>query len=235
MRAVALREFASYFRTPLGWVVLALFAFLSGVTFTESVLVPGSPASLRPFFGEWWGLLVVVCPAVSMRLLSEEHRTGTIEPLMTSPVGETAVVVGKFAAALAFLAVALLPALMFAGTLGVLSRPDYGPIVAGLFGLMLLGGLYLALGTLASALTASQTLAFLGTLFTLLLVEFGSTRLAPLLPAPLDRGVAGLSANVRMADFAKGVIDTAHVVYFVGFSALFLALAAVSLRVRRWR
>ncbi len=235
MLAVAIREYSSFFRTPLGWIVAALFAFLSGVTFTSGTLIPGEPATMRAFFGEWWGLLLVICPAISMRLFSEEIRAGTIEPLMTSPRGEASIVAGKYLASLAFFATTLAPTLLFVVLLGWLSKPEYGPIVSGYLGLILLGGLYLAAGTLISAITASQTLAFLATLFALMLVEFGSQRLALVAPAPLDRLVAGLSANARMADFAKGVLDTSHIGFFVAASAYLVALASLSLRVRRWR
>ncbi|MGQ0627892.1 MAG: hypothetical protein ACT4PL_07300 [Phycisphaerales bacterium] len=235
MLSIAIREYASFFRTPLGWVVVALFAFLSGVTFVSGVLVPGEPASLRIFFAEWWGLLVIVCPAISMRLLSEELRTGTLEPLLTSPRSEVAVALGKYAAAVAFFATTLAPTLLFVATIGALSRPEFGPIISGYLGLLLLASFYLAAGLLVSALTASQTLAFLGTLFALLLLEFGPARVAEFLPAPLDRLVTGFSANARMGDFAKGIIDLEHVGYFIAGSGWLVAMTALSLRIRRWR
>jgi len=235
MLAVAFREYASFFRTPLGWLVVALFAFLSGISFVTATLVPGEPASLRAFFGEWWGLLIVVCPAISMRLLSEEIRTGTIEPLLTSPRAEFGIVAGKFAAALAFFATALAPTLLFVATLMALARPEVGPMFSGYLGMLLLGSLYLAVGTFVSSLTASQTLAFLATLFSIMLVEFGSQRLAAIAPQPLDRFVSALSASARIGDFAKGIVDTSHVAFFVCASLLFVSLAAITLRVRRWR
>ncbi len=235
LRAIAAREYASFFRTPLGWVVIALFLFLSGIVFGYGTLHPGGPASMREFFNTCWSLLIVVAPAISMRLLSEELRTGTIEPLLTSPIAEAWIVLGKFLAAAAFLLTSLVPTLVFAGLLMVMSRPDPGPMLAGYAGIMLLGMLYLAVGTLLSCLTSSQTLAFLSTLFVLVLVEMGSQRLAVILPSPWNDLVMGLSSGVRVADFAKGVIDTSHVVFFVAASAWLLTTAAVTLRMRRWR
>ena len=146
--AVATREFASFFRIPLGWVVIALFLCLSAVFFAQRTLVPGEPAEMRTFFGVWWFLLLFVTPAVSMRLVSEELRTGTIEPLLTAPVSEWTIVFGKYFAAVGFLAAMLLPSLVFVGVLEFLARPDYGAIGAGYLGLLLLGMLYLAVGTL---------------------------------------------------------------------------------------
>ncbi|MBL8756974.1 MAG: ABC transporter permease subunit [Phycisphaerae bacterium] len=233
--AIARREYASFFRTPLGWVLIALFLFLSGIFFTYRVLDPGQPASMRGFFEAWWSLLAIIVPAVSMRLLSEELRTGTIEPLLTSPATELAIIAGKFAGAAAFLLTAIAPTLIYVAILHALARPDPGPILAGFLGVTLLGVLYLAVGTLLSSLTSSQTLAFLATLFVLLAIEVGASQLAVRLPEPWDRAAAACSPSLRLADFAKGVIDTGHVAFFILVSAWFLVLASVLLRLRRWR
>lgn len=235
LRAVALREFASFFRLPLGWIVIALFLFLSGIVFSQKSLVPGAPASMRDFFVTWFGLLFVIAPAISMRLLSEEIRAGTLEPIMSSPAGEVSVALGKFAGALLFLLACLGPTLVFPGILALLSRPDPGPIAAGYLGMVLVGMAYLAVGLLFSALTSSQTLAFLGTLFTLLLVEIGAQQAAALVPERFVPLVNALSVNLRIADFARGVIDTGHIVFFLAITVWCVALTALSLRARRWR
>ncbi|HZW06274.1 MAG TPA: ABC transporter permease [Phycisphaerales bacterium] len=232
---IARRELSAFFRVPLGWVVMALFLFLSGFVFVRFTLQPGTPATMRDFFSFWWRVLVVVSPAVSMRLLAEEHRTGTIDPLMSSPVSELAVVTGKFLGAVGFLAACLAPTLVYAVVLLLLARPDPGPIAAGYLGILLLGSFQIALGLLFSSLTASQTLAFLATLITLIVLEFGATYGAGALPAPWDQLPLAFSTDLRIADFAKGVIDTRHVVFFTVASAWLCGLAAVVLRTRRWR
>lgn len=232
--AIATREFASFFRTPLGWVVAALLLFLSGMVFSAAVLNPGSPASMRDFFSLWWYLLLTLAPAISMRLFSEEIRSGTIEPLMSGPVPEIGVVIGKYAGAVLFLLTCLAPTLAYPLLLEALSRPDWGPILAGYLGVVLVGMLYLAVGTLCSVLTASQTLAFLATLFALILIEVAS-RQGGRLPAPWDGVLHALSIEHRVVDFARGIVDTAHIVYFLVTSGLSLALCALVLRVRRWR
>lgn len=233
--AVGAREYASFFRTPLGWVVASLLLFMSGLVLMAATLVPGAPASLREFFGLWWYLLVMLAPAVSMRLFSEELRTGTIEPLMSSPLSEAGVVLGKFGGALGFLLTCLVPTLLYVVVLMWLSRPDPGPIVAGYLGVALVGSLYLSVGTLASVLTGSQTLAFLGTLFGLIVAEFGARQGALRLGEPWAGVARALSVEGRVSDFARGVIDTDHVVFFVAASAFFLGISALVLRVRRWR
>lgn len=233
--AIASREYASFFRTPLGWVVIALFIALSGVFFSSRVLQPGEPASLRPLFGIWWGLLLVVAPAISMRLFSDEIRTGTIEPLLTAPISEATIIAGKYAAAVLFLATMLAPSVVYVLILQSLAPVDPGPIAAGYLGILLLGMLYLAVGTLASVLTSSQTLAFLGTLFAFILLDLLAAVAGGALPSPIPDILFAISPNLRMADFAKGVIDTANIAYFLTMSFWFLAVAAIVLQSRRWR
>lgn len=232
---IATREYASFFRVPLGWVVVALFLALSGAVFSGRGFAPGAPATMRAFFETWWTLLVIVAPAISMRLFSDELRTGTIEPLLTAPVAEAAVVVGKYVGAVMFLLTLLAPTLLYVVLLASISRPDMGPIVAGYVGVVLLGMLYLAVGCLASSLTSSQTLAFLGTFFALFIFEVLALVAAPAAPEGVRKFLYALSVNQRMGDFARGLIDTGHVVYFLAASAWFLGLASVVMESRRWR
>lgn len=236
--AIAAREFRSFFRLPVGWVVIALYLLLTGVIFAISALVPGEPATLRGFFVASGFLMLPIVPAVSMRLLSEEFRSGTAEPLMTSPVADGAIVLGKYLGAAAFLVAMHLPTLVYPAILMAISDPpaDPGPIGAGYLSLFLLGLLYLAVGTLASALTANQVLAFIGTLLFLVIVQLvTSENVAPNLPDPLGRLLLRLSIPQRLDDFAKGVIDSGQVVFFLSVSAWFLVLAMVALESRRWR
>lgn len=233
--AIASREFASFFRLPLGWIVIALFVCLSSVFFTRAAVVPGEPATMRDFFSIWWGLLIVVCPAISMRLFSEEQRTGTVETVFTAPVSEAAFVSGKFLAGLLFLVAMLLPSLVYVALLAGLARPDFGPVIAGYLGLILLGALYLSIGCLASSLTSSQTLAFLATMFALLVLDIAPRQLAAVLPAAPGKLVLSVTPSLRLQDFARGLIGTANIAFFVLASFWFLALCAVLMQSRRWR
>jgi ABC-2 type transport system permease protein len=235
--AIASREYRSLFRVPVGWIVIALYLFLTGVVFVTTVLTPGEPASMRYVFGISGWLLLPVMPAVSMRLLSEELRSGTIEPLMTSPVNDASIVGGKYLGACCFLATMLAPTLVYAGILFAISEPapDPGPLLAGYLSLMLLGMLYLAVGTLASSLTSNQTLAFLGTFLFLLIALLLTGEMAARLPAGTGRILLRLGLSTRMEDFSRGVIDTSHVVFFLSTSAWFLVLSFVALESRRWR
>lgn len=235
MLAVAKREFASFFRTPLGWVVIAAFQAISALFFVARVLVPGEPATMRSFFGVWWALLMFIAPAISMRLVSEEARTGTLEPLLTSPISEASVAIGKYLAGVGFLLTMLVPTLSLAGVLLAVSRPDPGPIGAGYLGITLLGMLYIAVGLLASTLTSSQTLAFLLTLAALVLCDAMASLGASSMPPRVAAIVYAISPNLRTADFARGIVDLGNVGFFVIASAWFVGLSALVLQSRRWR
>lgn len=234
---IARRELASLFRTPVGWVVVALFLFLTGAVFVFGALNPGQPATLRAIFGTSTLMLVLVAPAVSMRLISDELRTGTYELLASSPVTSAQIVLGKYLGALAFLVVMLLPTLAHAGVLALASNPapDPGPIAAGYLSLLLFGCLCLALGTLASTLTDSQTLAFLGTMLTLICWMLITNVVPQHVDASIGTKLAAASYSVRIDDFARGTIDTRHVVFFLSISAGLLVAATSVLELRRWR
>lgn len=233
--AIAWREAASCFRTPLGWVVVALYLLVAGLWVGLETIRPGEPASLRAFFNVSQWLLLLVAPAVSMRLLSEEFRLGTIEPLAASPVGDYAIALGKFLGSVLFLAAMLAPSAAYVVVLEWLSSPDYGPILAGYVGLLLVGMLYLAAGTFFSTLTSSQVVAFLTTVLFFVLLFFATDRGAAALGEPWSRFLYPLSIGLRLRDFSKGVIDTAHIAVFGCATAWFVFLAGVALETRRWR
>lgn len=234
---IAIRELRSYFRLPVGWIVAALYLSLTGAVFALSTLEPGAPATLGGFFAGAASLLAVVAPAISMRLFSEEARSGTLETLMTSPASDLTVVLGKYLGAAGCLAVILAPTAVYIALLYRLAEPapDPGPILAGYLGLALVGLLYLGVGTLASACTSSQTLAFLVAFLVivghLLLTDEGAARL----PQPYAGWLAATSISVRAREFGAGIIDTAHVGFFAAWTLWTLAAAALVQQSRRWR
>ncbi|MDQ7014468.1 MAG: ABC transporter permease [Planctomycetota bacterium] len=233
---IARRELASMFRLPVGWVVIALFLVLTASVVALSIQ-PGAPASLRGFFTLSAWLLMPVAPAVSMRLLAEERRTGTDEMLLTSPVSVLGVVVGKFLGAWFFLLCMLVPTLVYPVLLVAISdpRPDLGPMVSGYILLLLQGTLYLAIGTAVSSMTSNQTLAYLATLFPILALLLAGSLASESLPEVLRPIHDALQISRRAGDFARGIIDTGHVVFFLAASAWCLALAHAGLEWRKWR
>ncbi len=235
--AIARREFASMFRLPVGWVVIALFAFLGSAVFVLTTFHAGTMASMRAFFdvAEW--LLLPVVPAVSMRLMAEETRTGSIEPLATAPVSDAAIVVGKYLGGALFFVCLLLPTLSYVGVLWWAGepKPDAGPIIAGYLSLALLGLVYLSVGLFVSSLTSNQTLAFLGTLFILILWLLAPRLRIGGMPEWAAQGLAAITISGRAREFAKGAVETGDVIVLLLSAGWFVVLAYLAVASRRWR
>lgn len=233
---IAAREVASLFRLPVGWIVVALYTLLAAVVFVQYTLIPAAPATMRYFFSAAAWMMIPVAPAISMRLFSEEARTGTIEMLRTAPVGDFAVALGKMLGAWLFLAITIAPTLVLPLTLALVSSPlpDPGPILLGYLVLILFGGLCLGVGLLISALTSSQTLSFLGTLVVLVLLMMVSRAGLPRFLGPVLVDLLGaFSLSERIAELSKGVLDTAAVAFFLIGTAWAVVLTAGVLESRR--
>lgn len=234
--AIAKRELTSLFYSPIAYVVLGLFALGTTLIFFIS-FAPGQPAGLRPTLeGVVW-LMIFLVPAISMRLISEELRSGTVEPLMTAPVSDVQVVTGKWLGAMGFFAALLTPLVVLVLVLEGVSDPDYGPLASGLLGLLLIGSLYLAIGTFASAATQNQIIAFMLTVFIICLFTVAMFFLAQasFIGPGLRQAMFYLNVNMQFEDFNKGLIDTSNFVYFASGTAVFLFLAVKMLESRRWR
>lgn len=232
---IACREWASYFRSSIGWVTIALYLLLNGFWISFAMLRPGEPATLRVFFGVSQWILLIVAPAISMRLIADEKRTGTFESLITSPVSDWQIVLGKYLGALGFFITMLLPTLVYVLVLEAVSDPDYGAILSGYLGLLLVGMLYLSVGLLMSSLTENQIVSLLGTVFFFVILELLATAGGRWIGPPADQALFSLSVFLRIADLAKGVIDTAHIAVFASASAWFVVLTVVVVESRRWR
>jgi len=234
---IARREIASYFYSPLAYVALTLFLVGTGILFWFD-FQPGQPAGLRTIFDWMVWLLVVIVPVLCMGLLAQERSSGTIETLMTAPLGEGDVVLGKFFGALGFILILLLPTLLYVVLLRIYSRVDLGPIFSGYLGIFLVAALFTSVGLFCSSLTGAQTLAAVGGVTILFLITIvpwwvgrqqGST-----LPAIWRRAI-DLGIYNRYVDFSKGVVDTSHVIFFVVLTGVFLFVTAKVLESRRWK
>ncbi|MEE9212675.1 MAG: ABC transporter permease [Phycisphaeraceae bacterium] len=233
---IAKRELTSLFYSPIAYVVLGLFGFGASLIFFR-FFGPGQQATLRQTFDGIIWLMIFLMPAISMRMISEELRSGTVEMLVTSPLTDTQVIVGKWLGTMGFLAVLLSPLLVLVGVLEINGDPDYGPIFSGLLGLMLAGGLYLAIGCFASATTQDQIISFVFTVFIICLLTFLMYFLpdAPFIGPGLREAMFYMNVNRQYGDYSKGLIDIANLVYFVSGIMLFLFLAVMMLQSRRWR
>ncbi|MEM1445715.1 MAG: ABC transporter permease [Planctomycetota bacterium] len=236
---LAKREWSSLFFSPVAYAVIGLFGMGCGLVFLAS-FVPGQEASLRGVFNAIVWLLVFLVPAIGMKFISEEVSGGTLERLMTLPVSEGQVVLGKWLAGMAFITVLLGTLLLPIAVLEVVAEPDYGPIFAGVLGLLLVGGLFVAVALFASATTSSQVVAYMAGVFvncglTFVLFFVPQTQWAKALDPAIQATLQYGNVNRQFADFGKGLIDLRHFVYFLTGTALFLFGAVKLLESRRWR
>ncbi|HEV7300369.1 MAG TPA: ABC transporter permease [Tepidisphaeraceae bacterium] len=232
---IARRELASYFFSPLAYVAMVLFLLAAGFSFWDD-FQPGQPATMRSIFEYMVWLLVFIVPVLSMGLLSQEFATGTVETMMTAPVNDAEVVLGKFLGSFAFFAVLLLPTLLYVVLLRLYSTPDYGPIFSGYLGLLLVGALFTSIGLFCSSLTRSQVVAAVSAAAVLVLVTvlpwWASTKASL---SGFWRNAAGQGVMAKYNDFSKGVLDLGNVVFFVAITGVFLFLTVKVLEARRWK
>ncbi|MDO9708616.1 ABC transporter permease [Paracraurococcus lichenis] len=236
--AVARRELAGYFATPVAYVFIVIFLVLAGaLTFTLGNFFNRGQADLQPFFSFVPWLFLFLVPALTMRLWAEERRLGTIELLLTLPLAQWQAVLGKFLAAWAFCGIALALTFPLWITVNVLGEPDNGVILAGYVGCLLVAGAYLAVGAAASALTKNQVVAFvLAVAICFLFAAAGSPVvtefLTQRLPVLADVSRA-LSVSDRFMGFTRGVIGARDLVFFASFIGFFLFVNAVVLDHRK--
>lgn len=232
--AVAERELRSYFVSPVAYVVTAFFLLVAGYLFSL-ILLQSNEATLRYLQSNLSVIWLFVTPFLTMRLLAEEQRTGTIELLLTNPIREFEVVLGKYLGALGFLVFMLVFTLYYPILIVLLQgKPDFGPMAAGYLGILLQAGAFLAVGLFASSLTENQMISAILS-FAILLVMWLADGVAGNLGAPVRDIFRYLSITQHFQDFPRGVIDTTHIVYFVSVVAACLLLTVLSLQTRRWR
>lgn len=231
------REFGAYCLSPIAYVVMAIFLFTNGLAFGLGTFVAGGEASLRGLFDTWTILILAfVLPMLTMRLFSEELRSGTIETLLTIPITETQVVVGKFLGAFLMYVVLLAALLLYPIILAMYGQLDLSLLVCNYIGLLLLGGLYIAVGVFFSACTKHQIIAVLLSFALLALMTFASQALATQVDTAWLRVLMQhISIRSHFHDFVRGMLDLNHVVFFLTTTGLFLFLAVKKLEMRRWQ
>lgn len=235
MLAVLKRELAGYFVTPVAYVFIVIFLFVTGMfTFSDDLggFFARGQADLRPFFTFHPWLYLFLIPALSMRLWAEERKQGTLELLMTLPIPLSAAVVGKFLAAWAFAGIALVLTFPLWITVNFLGKPDNGVIAAGYLGSFLMAGGYLAIGSCISALTRNQVIAFV--ISVVLCFGFLIAGFAPVMdaisgwsPQWIVDAVASFSFLTRFESISKGVIDVRDLLFFGTLIGAFLFGTAV--------
>lgn len=214
------KEFRSYFVSPIAYIVIAIFLLVTGWFFFTTFFL-FNQASLRNFFGLLPIIFSFVIPAITMRLIAEELNVGSYEILLTMPVTYTDVVIGKFLAGVAFIAVMLIPTFAYALTVAMLGQLDWGPVAGGYMGSVLLGAAFSAIGLFSSALTRNQIIAFIigmAICFSMTLID----KMLFFLPRSMLGIFAYLGADLHFQNISKGIIDSRDVLYFL--SVCFIGL-----------
>jgi ABC-2 type transport system permease protein len=230
---IARRELAAYFASPIAYMVAAAFLALSGYLFAV-ILITSRQASLSGLFFNVNVIMLFVAPLLTMRLLADEQSKGTLELLLTAPVRDWEVVLGKFLAALGLFAAMLVCTLLYPLLLWYVGgSPDVGPIVTGYLGLLLLAAAMLAVGTLTSALTENQIVAAVlafGILLFLWLIDAAGN-----VASGAADVLRALSLPSHYDDFARGAINLEDVVYYLSLTIGALFIATRALETRRYR
>lgn len=236
IRALAGRELRAYFNSPIAYVFLLVFVGTALFTFFNlNAFFSHGRADLRGLFDAIPFLMVLLVPALTMRLWAEERKQGTVEVLLTLPAKEHELVAGKFLASLALLGCGLLLTLALPFTVEALGDLDWGPVIGGYSGALLLGAAYLAAGQFVSATTENQILAFILALVVCLgLFGLGTDAFAGLFPDRTAALLRSLGTGSRFQSIARGVIDLRDLVYYLSLTTFFLAACVAVLRVRRW-
>ena len=244
---LARRELSAYFFSPMAYVIGSAFLLMVGVIFLLGLRIPflqvelepvfrsGAESTLRPLFDVLAYGLVVVVPLLTMRLVAEEFRSGTIETLMTAPVTDAEVIGGKFLGALGLYLALLATTTVFLALVAVFGQPDWGVAAMGYLGMVLLGATYISVGLLASTLTRHQLVAGLVGIAVLAFFTAGIYLLALMVPPESAPLVARLNMVNHLGDFSKGIFDVSAAVFFLTVTGFFLFLSVKVLESRRWR
>jgi ABC-2 type transport system permease protein len=247
---IAQKELKSYFASPIAYIVIGFFALVFGWFFYVSItfflqasLQMGMPGAgqinvnsmaIRPLLSNIAVVALFMLPLITMRTYAEEKRTGTIELLLTSPLTDTQIVLGKFLGAAALYGVMLAVTWIHIGILFIYGNPEWKPIVTGYLGLLLMGASFISIGLLISSLTRNQIVAGMVTFAVLLLlwtVNWMSESAGP----TMQKILSALSITERFDDFSKGVLSVSHLVYYLSFITFGLFLTAKSVDSERWR
>ena len=248
--AIAGREVNAYFSSPIAYVLIGFFALLFGWFFyvplaffeQQSMQAGMNPTQalninqmlVGPTLMNTTVIMLFLFPLITMRTYAEEKRSGTIELLLTSPITDLEIILGKFLGAMLLYAAMLAVTVIHMGILFAYGEPEWKPIATGYLGLLLMGGCFLSLGLFISSLTKNQIVAGIATFAVFLMlwvINWIGTFVGPTTQAVL----AHLSLTDHFDDFAKGIIDTKHLIYYLSFMAFGLFLTAKSVDSERWR
>jgi ABC-2 type transport system permease protein len=232
---IARRELSFYFNSPIAYIAITVFLAICGAyLFVAQDFFEGNQATMRPLFEQIPVFLILYAPAITMRLLSEEKRSGTVELLATWPVTDLQIILGKYLGALLLLAITLGMSLIFPMLIASLGDLDLGLVIGGYIGLLLVGAGYMAMGLATSTWTENQIVAFI---LAVLLCSFFyaiDTMVGSVFAEARDT-FAFLSFRAHFANIARGVLDSRDLVFFLTVIGASIGVATMSLQARHWK
>lgn len=234
--AIMNRELMSLFYSPIGYIVIAGFLLLTGViVLVTDSLGPGKPASLRGVFEFAPYILTIIIPAITMRTLSDEYRNGTIESLMTAPISDAQMVIGKFFATVVFYAIMLGSTAVYLALLKIFSKPDVMASLSSYLGLFLLGVAFLGFGVFSSSLTRNQIVAWIVGVVPLMLFTWFASYITRVVEGRTRDAFQSVNVMRHLEQFNRGLITVESLVFMLATAMLFLFLAIKVVESKRWR
>ncbi len=242
MRTIYLKELSAYFSSLVAYVTIIIFLLVTGLflwVFPDSSILEYGYAGLDSLFNIAPYVFMFLIPAITMKSIAEEQKEGTFEMLMTRPVTEWQLIMGKFLAAFSLVVFALLPTLIYFYTvynLGAIpGNIDIGAVIGSYIGLFLLGGAFVAIGIFSSSLTKNQIIAFAIAVFLSFFAFSGFEAVSSIISLQkFDESINQLGINAHYLSISRGVLDTRDLVYFLSFMAFFLVLTKTITGGRKW-
>ncbi len=236
MRNIAVifnKEFKSYFNSPIAYIVILGFLLISG-WFFQSTMFLINQATLDSFLSNIPMFFMFFIPAITMRLFSEEMKSGTIEILTTLPLEDYQIIIGKYLSALSLVAIAIGLTLVHPFILMFLGKLDYGEIIGSYMGILLMGAAFVSIGIFASSITKNQIVSFIVS-FVICFVFFMLDKVLRLVPAYFVSLFEYLSVEYHFNNLSRGVIDSRDIIYYLSVSVFFYTLTLYFVGSRRWR
>ncbi len=232
VKTIFLKELRSFFNSPVAYVVIVVYLVFLGYLFTNNLFLYGQ-STLRPVFDTSEFLLLFFAPAITMRLISEEKKSGTLELLVTKPVREYEIILGKFLSAWALFFFTMLPTLCYYFTVASIGDLDLGVVAGGYIGLLLLGAVFLSVSLFCSSLTENQINAVIVS-FAFVFALYFIDKVLIYLPSSLASVFEFISVDYHFSNIARGVIDSRDIIYYVSSIIFPLYMGTVVLEKRRW-
>lgn len=237
MKSIVLREIKSFFGSPIGYLVIAVFLISNGLFLWvfqgEYNILNSGFADLSPFFALAPAVLIFLIPAVTMRSFSDEKKQGTLELLLTKPLSIWQIAIGKYLGSMLLICIAIVPTALYVMVISYLGMPqgniDMGSTIGSYFGLLLLISAYSAIGIFTSTLSDNQIVAFIISITLCFFFYFGFENSAPLIPS-IQNQISSLGMQNHFKSMSRGVIDTRDLLYFVSITVAFLSFTVYKLK-----